>query len=105
MLGGTGLSPVTLIQADQALQFRTAELRRIFARKLPARQKIPLCAPPTGRTEGTVLVQIGGSLCGYQRHLRNVGRPAGTQVSSTYGRPACIFMRRGHARKCALMPR
>lgn len=32
MLSRTGLSPLTLIQADQALQFRTAELHRALAR-------------------------------------------------------------------------
>jgi hypothetical protein len=29
-------------------------------------QKIPFCAPSADRTEGTVLLQIGGSARGYQ---------------------------------------
>src|SRR6266851_3030718 len=37
---------------DQALQLRSAELSRAFARRLPARQNMPFCMPPTDRTEG-----------------------------------------------------
>jgi hypothetical protein len=66
--------------------------------------KRPFCVPRTDRmfrTEGALddheilagsarhhtgcTVQIGGSARGYQRDLRDVGRPAGTQVSSTHG--------------------
>jgi len=73
---------------DLALQLRSAELRRAFARRLLARQKMPFCMPPRDRTGGdcsSTERRVGARLFG---GLRIARRPLIAQ--RTLGPTACL---------------